>query len=210
MYCSNCGNKISGNSKICFFCGANREAETTEKMEVQKEEEIIQVETDEKNKNNQNAINNQPNMHQVPDHAGFKLRASAFIADGLILIAFFYGLALLLGSLFPNMATETSELFLLSDDFDNTTVQIIAIFIALGYHVGFHGSALQATPGKLMHGIVVTDVNGSRISYGRALLRYIGEIITSFTFLIGYLIVLVTPQKQTLHDLIASTYVVKK
>jgi uncharacterized RDD family membrane protein YckC len=69
---------------------------------------------------------------------------------------------------------------------------------------------MQATVGKMALGIVVTDLQGRRISWARANARYWAHLITGLTFGVGYLMVAFTQKKQALHDIIAGTLVVKK
>jgi uncharacterized RDD family membrane protein YckC len=71
-------------------------------------------------------------------------------------------------------------------------------------------SSKQATLGKLALGIVVTDLNGNRISFGRATGRYFGKIVSGMIFAIGYIMAGFTEKKQALHDMIASCLVVLK
>ena len=70
--------------------------------------------------------------------------------------------------------------------------------------------AKQATLGKRAMGIKVTDVNGNRISFGQATGRHFGKWISSIILLIGYLMMLWDERKQTLHDKMAGTLVVKR
>jgi uncharacterized RDD family membrane protein YckC/Tfp pilus assembly major pilin PilA len=77
------------------------------------------------------------------------------------------------------------------------------------YAALMESSARQGTVGKLACGIKVTDLNGERISFGRATGRHFAEWITGFTFLIGYIMAGFTQKRQTLHDMIASTLVVR-
>jgi len=65
----------------------------------------------------------------------------------------------------------------------------------------------QATFGKRAMKLYVTDMNGNRLTFGKALLRVFGRIVNSFTMLIGYAICLWTDYKQGLHDMIAGTLV---
>lgn len=71
----------------------------------------------------------------------------------------------------------------------------------------FEAGAWQATPGKRLLGVYVTDLNGQRISFGRASGRYFSKFISSLIFGIGYIIAGLTQNKQALHDIIASTLV---
>ncbi|RUL73706.1 RDD family protein [Dyella choica] len=68
-------------------------------------------------------------------------------------------------------------------------------------------SSWQATVGKLALGMRVTDLNGARISFGRALGRYGGKFISGFIMCIGFLMIAFTQRKQGLHDMFANTLV---
>ena len=85
----------------------------------------------------------------------------------------------------------------------------IGLIIGLAYFVGFEASEKQATPGKMALGLIVTDMTGGRISIPRALGRYFAKILSGLILFIGYIMVAFTDRKQGLHDLLASTLVVK-
>lgn len=70
-------------------------------------------------------------------------------------------------------------------------------------------SWIQATPGKAVFGLRVTDAYGGKIGFGRASGRFFGKIISGMIFNIGYLMVAFTARKQGLHDIIAGTQVVR-
>jgi uncharacterized RDD family membrane protein YckC len=86
---------------------------------------------------------------------------------------------------------------------------ILAIIINWGYFSYMESSASQATLGKMLLGIKVTDLDGNRISFGKALLRTVAKILSSVILLIGYIMAAFTARKQALHDMIAGTLVVK-
>ncbi len=88
-------------------------------------------------------------------------------------------------------------------------VPIIIAFL-FGFQPVFESSRLQASPGKLAMGIIVTDINGNRPSYARALARYLSMNISFYGFLIGILMIFWTSKKQGLHDMIANCLVVRK
>ena len=71
-------------------------------------------------------------------------------------------------------------------------------------------SVNQGTIGKMALNLKVTDLNGERISFGRATGRFFAKYISSITLLIGYIMAAFTERKQALHDMIAGTYVIKK
>jgi len=101
-------------------------------------------------------------------------------------------------------------------------VSCILIIVSLGFFYPFgiilgwlyfalmESSEKQATLGKMALGIVVTDMDGKRISFGRATGRYFGKILSVVILLIGYIMIAFTDKKQGLHDMLANTLVVNK
>ena len=77
------------------------------------------------------------------------------------------------------------------------------------YYTLFEASPWQATPGKRMLRLYVTDLNGKRMSYGRALLRNLARQLSGFLF-IGFMIAGFTEKKQALHDLLAGSLVLRR
>ena len=85
------------------------------------------------------------------------------------------------------------------------------IFVLTGlYYSLLESSAWQATLGKRALGLMVTDLHGGRISFGRATVRYFAKILSGFTLSIGYVIGGFTERRQALHDMIAACLVVRK
>ena len=91
-----------------------------------------------------------------------------------------------------------------------TSVILIVYAISILYFSIMESSKSQASVGKLALGIKVTDVNGDRISFGKAVLRSVGKIVSGMILYIGYIMAAFTEKKQGLHDMIANTLVVKK
>jgi uncharacterized RDD family membrane protein YckC len=87
---------------------------------------------------------------------------------------------------------------------------VLFLIVGLVYPVLFNASSWQATPGKRLFGLVVTDYDGNRISKKKALKRHALIFLIIITFGFGYLAQLWTDHKQTNQDLIARTLVVKK
>jgi uncharacterized RDD family membrane protein YckC len=71
-------------------------------------------------------------------------------------------------------------------------------------------SSYQGTIGKKILGIKVIDMNGNRISFVKATVRYFSKLLSALIIGIGFLMAGFTNKKQALHDLIAETLVVKK
>jgi uncharacterized RDD family membrane protein YckC len=78
------------------------------------------------------------------------------------------------------------------------------------YYALMECSASQATLGKMALGIIVTDMNGDRITFGKATGRFFGKIISSLILCIGFLMCAWTENKQCLHDMMAGCLLYKK
>jgi len=70
-------------------------------------------------------------------------------------------------------------------------------------------SSSQATLGKKIFHIKVTDLQGNRLSFGKATARFWSKAISLFILGIGFIITAFTGRKQALHDLMAGTLVVQ-
>jgi uncharacterized RDD family membrane protein YckC len=148
-----------------------------------------------------------------PQYAGFWRRFFASLIDGIILgiltTVVYFPVAMVIG--LAGFAGASS-----SGDFSNLGViegplvalnWIVSISISWLYEALLTASAKQATLGKMALGMIVTDLEGRRMSFGRATGRYFGKWVSSFTLLIGYLIQPFTAKRQALHDMLAGTLV---
>ncbi len=141
-------------------------------------------------------------------HGGFWRRLAAYMADSLIL-----GIPLMLigGILgYANVQAAMSGeapggmMFLAMFVF-----YIAAIVGSWLYFAKFESGARQATPGKRLMGLKVTNDRGLPISFGRASGRFFGKIVTNLIpFGIGWMLAGWTGRKQALHDMMAGTCVV--
>jgi len=86
---------------------------------------------------------------------------------------------------------------------------VVIPLIKFVYHVAMECSARQATFGKRILGIKVCDMQGERISVGRAIGRNLAKIFSVLTLFIGYLFSFFNKQQQCLHDMVAETLVIK-
>jgi len=79
------------------------------------------------------------------------------------------------------------------------------------YHALMESSEWQATLGKKALGLVVTDMAGQRVSFGRSTGRHFGKIITNMVpAFIGYIMAGFTEKKQALHDMMAGCLVLRR
>ena len=84
---------------------------------------------------------------------------------------------------------------------------ILLIFGSWLYEAFMESSSYQATLGKMIFGMKVTDLNGNRISFERATGRHFAKWLSAMVLCIGYIMVGFTERKQGLHDLLAGTLV---
>ncbi len=129
------------------------------------------------------------------EYAGFWRRVAAALIDGILV-----GI----------VSWIVTAIFSAISDGAGVAAQILVLIAAYGYYAGMESSSYQATVGKIALGIQVTDLNGNRISFWRALGRNLAEILSALILLIGYIMVAFTEKKQGLHDMIAGTLVVMK
>jgi uncharacterized RDD family membrane protein YckC len=77
------------------------------------------------------------------------------------------------------------------------------------YNAKMNSSERQATFGKEFMRLKVTGMRGERIGFGQASGRYFAKFLSTFALLIGFVIAPFTRRKQTLHDIVAGTLVLK-
>jgi uncharacterized RDD family membrane protein YckC len=154
------------------------------------------------------------------EYAGFWLRFVALLIDNVVLglgailvlipLIFLTGLRGFLGEFHPN-----------SEDMNDVGIFMIiglVLLVATGslvltwlYHALMESSEWQATVGKKVLGLVVTDMAGQRVSFGRSTGRHFGKMLTNLIpFLIGYIMAGFTLKKQALHDMLAGCLVLRR
>jgi uncharacterized RDD family membrane protein YckC len=136
-------------------------------------------------------------------HPGFWLRFAAHFIDWILANIIGFSAGFVLGFAM-GVAGETDEKVL---NFMGSIVGVVGVWL---YYALFESSSKQATPGKLACGFVVTDMNGNRISFGRATGRYFGKIISALILFIGFIMCAFTERKQCLHDMLAGCLMYKK
>lgn len=78
------------------------------------------------------------------------------------------------------------------------------------YFAIMESSKFQGTVGKIAIGLVVSDLEGNRISFAGATGRCFGKILSSMILMIGYILAGFTQKKQALHDMLDGTLVWRK
>lgn len=159
------------------------------------------------------------------DYAGFWLRVGATFLDGILFwiiqivvggTAFLYLIFIFANveipkDIDPKKAQEAMEVAgMIMVVLTWLIVQFIMIMIQWLYYAVMECSAAQGSLGKMAVGIKVTDLEGERISFGRASGRFFGKLVSGLIFGIGLLMVGFTARKQGLHDIMAGCLVVRK
>jgi uncharacterized RDD family membrane protein YckC len=151
------------------------------------------------------------------EYAGFGIRLLAWLIDLLVLLFFLRFIIALISYFFSYFFIAFILIYVSIVSADSSIVRFLSDFIGvfigfsvtLLYFTLFWSSKFQGTPGKIVLGLKIVDVNGNKISYFTALIRYISTIISSLLLGIGYLLIIFDGKKQALHDKLASTYVIK-
>ena len=135
-------------------------------------------------------------FNQDYKYASFKARLSAYILDALALMIPIFIVYLLIRGHVP--AHEKAIEF------------IADLFVSWIYYASMESSRFQGTLGKIAFGLKVTDMKGKRISFFRASIRSLGQVISLFILFIGYFMVLWDSRNQALHDKLAGCLVLEQ
>lgn len=139
-------------------------------------------------------------IEQSPNYAGFCLRFAAFLIDyAIVFLTLKISECVIMFTFSVN--PHHSFQFLLP---------IIAILLNWLYFSLFESSKYQATPGKLLVKLKVTDDNYNKISFAKATGRHFSKILSGLIFGIGFLLIILNDNKKGLHDIIAGTLVLKE
>jgi len=185
MYCTRCGASIGVDAVFCPACG----------------NPVVPV-----------AVA-APAVPLRTAYAGFWLRFVAWIIDMLILSA--VGLIVLVPlvfTLFHGMSYEGPMRWpmgwpMAPPFFWYWPLNLIGYWL---YFALFESSTWQATPGKRVLGLFVTDMQGRPISFARATGRFFGKFLSWAILMIGYIMAGFTAKKQALHDILADCLVLRR
>ena len=142
-------------------------------------------------------------------YAGFWIRFGAVFIDWIVVAICLSPVSMLTGafvSVLPGRRPEVAIPALVSVVGLGTLVSIVVNWI---YEALMTSSSKQATVGKMVFGLVVTDTQGARLSFLHATGRHFAKFLSALTLLIGYIMAAFTERKQALHDFIAGTYVLR-
>ena len=213
MYCSKCGNPLAAGTAFCQVCGTPVSSAPSAfrapggSVVPAMAGGIAQTGVS-------------PHWLPTPTraYAGFWLRLLAHLIDGaitgavlcalLIPLVLATGLGGALKGIHPGQQPDPAIFFAL---FSSLWILILAgILGSWLYYAYCESSDWQATPGKKVLNLIVTDLTGNRVSFGRASGRFFAKTISGMIPLgIGYIMAGFTEKKQALHDMIASCLVLR-
>nr|WP_139164547.1 RDD family protein [Dendrosporobacter quercicolus]NSL50042.1 RDD family protein [Dendrosporobacter quercicolus DSM 1736]SDN31061.1 Uncharacterized membrane protein YckC, RDD family [Dendrosporobacter quercicolus] len=131
--------------------------------------------------------------------AGIGSRCAAILIDGLVFLPVAYLTAAILGNSWSDgFALEGLSLYL-------------TMLLSFAYYVYFE-SAIGATIGKMMIGLKVVKTDGSPCDVRSSAIRTICRLIDGlpFAYLLGAVMVWLSPVNQRLGDRLAGTVVIRK
>ena len=210
MYCSKCGSTIAETVTVCPVCGQPQGAGIPLPPPPLLQPAGPAYVT--------------PDWQPAPvvAYAGFWLRVVAYLLDGFILgvpvgiiiviVILSSGFSTFLHN-FPNPPEppDPGEAFGIALAIGIGIFILFAIVGSWLYYACFESSSWQATPGKKVLNLAVTDLTGARITFGRATGRFFAKLISRMIPLgIGFILAGITERKQALHDMIASTLVLRR
>lgn len=144
---------------------------------------------------------------------GFWKRLAAYLIDSMLIGIAYYAVSMFL-TVFVLALGFASEKWMSNPEVAMALmvggIYLVMGALSLAYYVGFESSSMQATLGKRAVGIKTVDLDGRRLSRGRAFGRWLASWLSYATFGVGYLMIAFTDRKRGLHDLIAKTQVVDR
>lgn len=206
IICEDCGTKLPAGTKVCPSCGLNFEAQGEWEERVDPGiGEVFPLPPEEARSGKAEAVPESADSYARP--AGFWLRFGAIFLDGILINVGTYALTAAVGIAMGISggleAKDPPMAFIL-------LILVINFGIPISYFALMESSSLQATLGKKLVGLKVTDLAGNRISLGRAVGRFLGKILSMMTLYIGFMMAGWTRKKQALHDMVAGTLVVRR
>jgi uncharacterized RDD family membrane protein YckC len=198
MFCPKCGKETDALGKFCQWCGADIVSNPVTPIATPEEEE----------------------GPEVGVYAGLGRRIVAFIVDKILILLLDVVAVAVLG-LFRGLqnlyffAVQQAPVESLTTEGTSAALfgsivaayGIVIIVIPWLYFAGFESSRSQATPGKLLMRIIVTDLEGNKPTFARVTLRHFAKIISTLIIFLGFLMIGITKKRQGLHDKIAGCLV---
>jgi uncharacterized RDD family membrane protein YckC len=201
FFCNKCGAQNTAGAQFCGRCGAPTSPASTNPVFANP------APLNPASPYSAQAPGYQPVVPAVgTGYGGFWIRVVAAIIDSIIMRVVVAPVSIIFGGL--GLAGMMSGLPHRGIGLLGSGVTLVALFFGSWLYEAFmESSSYQATLGKMIFGMKVTDLNGNRISFGRATGRHFAKILSGMILCIGFIMVGLTERKQGLHDLLAGTLV---
>jgi uncharacterized RDD family membrane protein YckC len=159
-------------------------------------------------------------LEEKTRYGGFWIRFAAYLLDSIVLgipltiiivVIFVISLGSMEGVTDPSFweQGEITDKQVITLILTYIIAMVLAVITSVAYFAGMHASSWQATIGKKLLKLKVTDIQGNRITFWRAFGRLMAMVLLSGILYIGYIMIAFTEKKQSLHDLIAGTVVIQ-
>ena len=137
-------------------------------------------------------------------YAGFWKRFFAFVIDSFLLSLLTFFILFVLGFVIGGILASPEAMMQMNAYILPVNIIIVWLYFALQ-----ESSEKQATFGKRLLGIYVTDSSAEPIGFTQATIRYFGKYLSSI-MMIGFIMIAFTTKKQGLHDMLADTLVLSR
>ena len=138
------------------------------------------------------------------NYASFWKRAAAYLVDCFIVTGVSYPIQIIVTLIFVLLFGNSKAATLMQQLFS----LLLSATMFVAYYVWTESTVWQATVGKRIFNLKVTDLNGQRLTFLRSLGRNAGKLLSGFLLGIGFLFCLWTEKKQCMHDLLADCLVI--
>ncbi len=196
VFCTRCGAAMDDNARFCPACG-NAAAASVSTDPLATASPAVPVA----------AV--PPITPAAPgiQYGGFWIRFLAVVIDSFLVSAVIYPVSFIIaiGIAGAGYAVRMPQM----------GVQLVTVISAFSlgvvgnwlYEALLLSSERQATVGKMILRLRVTDLDGQRIAFGRATARHFAKYFSGLILCIGYIMAAFTERHQALHDMIAGTLV---
>lgn len=139
--------------------------------------------------------------------ASFWWRLLAYIIDYIMIIIG----AMILGVIYFTIKAFAGGTVTAEDNAANEGIyNILGVALMIIYHSVCEATTLRGGIGKVACKLSVVDVDGNRLTFGKAFSRNAGKLLSSLVLGIGFLRILWDDHNQAWHDSIAKTYVIRR
>ncbi len=145
-----------------------------------------------------------PDLGVRGEAASFLRRLGAHILDGILLNLVVLGISLPLG-VTMGLSGASPE----AAGVGSMIGGLIGFVLPIVYYIWFW-SRTGATPGKKILGVVVVNREGNPPTGTQSFVRYLGYIVSSIPFCLGFLWMLWDSEGRTWHDMMAGTRVIRR